>query len=216
MAGLTGSASMTIACFFLLFLQPCRRTEERRGMRRFQNFEREQQLRHELFAFMHWQGAHGSNQSDTSNADSDNPQSSDSSDVDIAVGDISGSDSEQGNGEPDGDNENNDRRSGSDSEKGMGELDGDDKNNGSRNGSSSDSSESNSGEQSDSTADQVEELTNDEKEAYLIESLREWALRPGVLSHRKLDELLTRLHHVFKSVPLSYKSLLGVPSDLDV
>ena len=53
-------------------------------------------------------------------------------------------------------------------------------------------------------ADQVVgelDLTDEEKEQFVIQTLREWASSGGVLSMRKVDELLGKLCFVFKDMP---------------
>lgn len=61
-----------------------------------------------------------------------------------------------------------------------------------------------------------ENLTEEEKEDYIIESIRQWTLSGGVLSMRKLDELLSRLSLVLKKMPKSYKTLLSTDKKADV
>jgi len=51
--------------------------------------------------------------------------------------------------------------------------------------------------------------SDEEKQQYVIEALREWALR-GV-SKKKVDELLALLKPVFTFLPVSYKTLLKTP-----
>lgn len=55
-------------------------------------------------------------------------------------------------------------------------------------------------------------LRQEEVEDYVIESIRDWALNPGILSMTKLDDLLARLSQVFKNMPKSYKTLLNTPN----
>ena len=58
-------------------------------------------------------------------------------------------------------------------------------------------------------------LNEEEKEQYLIRSLREWGSSGGVLSMRKIDALLGKLSLVFRKVPKSYKTLLSTALNLD-
>lgn len=46
---------------------------------------------------------------------------------------------------------------------------------------------------------------------FVCHAIRQWALGAGVLSMRKLDSLLARLHRLFPNLPLSYKTLLNTP-----
>ncbi|KAE8744731.1 hypothetical protein FOCC_FOCC008639 [Frankliniella occidentalis] len=64
--------------------------------------------------------------------------------------------------------------------------------------------------------DDVANMTSEEKEAYLCQSLQEWASSGGVLSMRKIDELLQKLSYVFSSVPKSYKTLLGTTENAPI
>lgn len=57
---------------------------------------------------------------------------------------------------------------------------------------------------------------DEEKQQYVIESIREWALEGENLSMRKLNGLLNRLHPVFPKCPKSYKTLLNTPSNIPV
>jgi len=57
---------------------------------------------------------------------------------------------------------------------------------------------------------------DEEKQQYVIESLREWALEDGNLSMKKLDSLLKRLHPAFPKCPKTYKTLLNTPSSIPV
>lgn len=62
-----------------------------------------------------------------------------------------------------------------------------------------------------------EPLNEMEKEAYLKNLIKEWALEPGVLSISKLDSLLGRLGKAFPSIPKSHKTLLGcAKSKIDI
>lgn len=63
----------------------------------------------------------------------------------------------------------------------------------------------------------VIEFENDvEREEYIIESIREWALDVGHLSMKKLNDLLNRLSVVFPRIPRNYKTLLGTPDHINV
>lgn len=62
----------------------------------------------------------------------------------------------------------------------------------------------------------IEFENNAEKEEYIIESIREWALDVGHLSMRKLNDLLNRLSVVFSRIPRNYKTLLGTPDYINV
>ena len=68
-----------------------------------------------------------------------------------------------------------------------------------------------SGDSNDSEGEPVEpvEMTEEGKEDFLIQALREWASSGGVLSMRKVDELLGKLAFAFQRIPLSYKTLLS-------
>ncbi|KAK3911583.1 Halomucin [Frankliniella fusca] len=54
------------------------------------------------------------------------------------------------------------------------------------------------------------------REQYIINSIREWALRPGVLSMTKLDDLLHSLKAALPNIPLSYKTLLQCDYENDI
>lgn len=54
------------------------------------------------------------------------------------------------------------------------------------------------------------------KKRKLIEVLRIWALESGLLSMRKLDLLLIKLKPLFPNIPLSYKTLLNTPSNIQI
>lgn len=55
-----------------------------------------------------------------------------------------------------------------------------------------------------------------EKEQYVIDSVREWAQEPGVLSMTKLDHLLHRLSVVFPNMPLTYTTLFACDYDFKI
>jgi len=165
-----------------------------------------QSLRNQILTIPSKQG-----NSESSDVDSENPQSSDESHEEIPSAHSQNSDvdsetpqshEEIPSAHSASENEQHEPNSTSDSEPGSDD--------GAIGGDSFPSSDSPGSDSSDT------ELTEEEKELYLIETLKEWALSPGVLSYNKLDDLLGRLHHVFKSVPVSYKTLLGVPPDLGV
>jgi hypothetical protein len=59
-------------------------------------------------------------------------------------------------------------------------------------------------------------LTEEEKEMYLVESLRQWGSSPGVISMRKIEKLLIRLSAVFTKVPRTYKTLLNTGSEAGI
>ncbi|XP_070523068.1 uncharacterized protein [Cardiocondyla obscurior] len=67
-------------------------------------------------------------------------------------------------------------------------------------------------ESSSSDDEQEFNFTNNEKGEYVKIVLKEWACEPGILSKRKLDDLLAKLHPIFPNLPLSYKTLLETPS----
>lgn len=62
----------------------------------------------------------------------------------------------------------------------------------------------------------LRDLTEEEKESYVIESIRKWATSGGILSMRKIDELLARLSFVYKKMPKSYKTLLSTEKQVGV
>ncbi|KAK3909809.1 Halomucin [Frankliniella fusca] len=55
-----------------------------------------------------------------------------------------------------------------------------------------------------------------DKEQYVIDTLREWAQLPGVLSMTKLNDLLHRLSVVFPRMPLCYNTLFHCPYNFDI
>lgn len=83
-------------------------------------------------------------------------------------------------------------------------------------------------ESSSSDASEEEEITDEEgdgrpvfandneKEQYVIDTVREWAQEPGVLSMTKLDHLLHRLGIVFPRMPLTYTTLFACEYDFDI
>ncbi|XP_071578935.1 uncharacterized protein [Temnothorax nylanderi] len=58
--------------------------------------------------------------------------------------------------------------------------------------------------------------TEKQKDNYVAENLREWAIHEGSISKKKLDNLLHRLNPVFPTLPKSYKTLLRTLKHLDV
>ncbi|XP_024879120.1 uncharacterized protein LOC112459317 [Temnothorax curvispinosus] len=61
------------------------------------------------------------------------------------------------------------------------------------------------------------QFENDEDRSfYALATLREWALEGGVLSMKKLNNLLLRLRVLFPNLPKSYKTLLQTPPILGV
>lgn len=58
--------------------------------------------------------------------------------------------------------------------------------------------------------------TEAEKEQYVNDSVRAWALQPGLLSMTKLDDLLHRLSHVFPRMPLTYTTLFQCDYNFDI
>lgn len=88
--------------------------------------------------------------------------------------------------------------------------------------SSSDNNTTNSSEneQSESTTDNENGIfqfcNNETKEIYVTETIREWALKGGALSMRKLDDLLLRLNVIHPNLPKNYKTLLKTPSHLNI
>lgn len=80
--------------------------------------------------------------------------------------------------------------------------------------SASEQFESNSDNDNDN--ENIYEFPNDEaKEIYVRETIREWVLK-GVLSMKKLDDLLSRLNVVHPNLPTNYKTLLRTPSCLNI
>lgn len=77
-------------------------------------------------------------------------------------------------------------------------------------------------EQSGSTSDNDDDdnvfqfPNNEAKELYVTETIREWALEGGVLSMKKLNNLLLRLNVVHRTLPKNNKSLLKTPSHLNI
>lgn len=69
----------------------------------------------------------------------------------------------------------------------------------------------------DNNRGNVLEFHNDaEREEYIIETVREWALEAGHLSMKKLNNLLSRLHVIFPRMPRNYKTLLHTPAHINV
>lgn len=59
-------------------------------------------------------------------------------------------------------------------------------------------------------------VTEDEKEDYLVDCLKYWGQSGGVISMRKLDELLHLLNPVWPKVPLTYVTLLQSSKNLGI
>jgi len=79
------------------------------------------------------------------------------------------------------------------------------------------SHDSNSSE-NNSDIDEEEHLqfaNENERGQYVVRILREW-VQEGGISMRKLDSLLAKFHHVFPIVPLSYKTLLQTPNQINI
>ncbi|KAK3927629.1 Cytochrome c heme lyase [Frankliniella fusca] len=55
-----------------------------------------------------------------------------------------------------------------------------------------------------------------EKEQYVIDSIRDWAQKPGLLSLTKLDDLLHLLSVVFPNMPLTYTTLFQCDYQFDI
>jgi hypothetical protein len=58
--------------------------------------------------------------------------------------------------------------------------------------------------------------TEEQKANYVKENLREWATYDGIISKKKLDNLLLILNPVFPTLPKSYKTLLRTPKNLEI
>lgn len=175
----------------------------RRAARQLQNIERIQGLRDQLRDYIRENENNQTSDTSSSDIDSENPSSGVSDSDQLSDHDnINDLNVDSDNGQ------NVDVMS----------VDGDNSSDGEQervDAAQSDSSGSDHGSV-DSNEQRADDLTADEKEAYVIESVREWALSPGVLSYKKLDDLLHRLHFVYENMPVSYKTLLGVPSELEI
>lgn len=58
--------------------------------------------------------------------------------------------------------------------------------------------------------------TDAEKEQYAIDTIRDWAQQPGLLSMTKLDDLLHRMKWIFPRMPLTYTTLFQCDYDYDI
>ncbi|KYN08256.1 hypothetical protein ALC62_00767 [Cyphomyrmex costatus] len=58
--------------------------------------------------------------------------------------------------------------------------------------------------------------TEEQKANYVKENLREWATYDGIISKKKLNNLLLRLNPVFPTLPKNYKTLLHTPKHLEI
>ncbi|KYN24347.1 PREDICTED: uncharacterized protein LOC108758228 [Trachymyrmex cornetzi] len=58
--------------------------------------------------------------------------------------------------------------------------------------------------------------TEEQKTNYVKENLREWATYDGIISKKKLDNLLLRLNPFFPTLPKTYKTLLSTPKHLEI
>lgn len=82
--------------------------------------------------------------------------------------------------------------------------------------SSATSDASGSESENSDDAEPVEFPDEGAKEAFIVNNIREWGSEGGVLSLKKLDNLLHRLKPALPSLPLSYKTLLGTPRAINV
>jgi len=157
----------------------------RRAARRVRDIERAEILRSRLRDFIHRENERDVTSSD-SDLDNDDPQSV------VSNRDTSGENSDHGpnnivdNVDIDIDNNNVGQ---DDSSDGDNALDGED--------NAVENNVTGSDRESGESDDEVhQELTPEEKEVFVIESLREWALSPGVLSYNKLDQLSQKLPYI--------------------
>lgn len=84
---------------------------------------------------------------------------------------------------------------------------------------SSDNSNSDSENNTDIEEERPEYLQftdENERGQYVVKILREWVQEGGIMSMRKLNSLLEKLHRVFPIIPLSYKTLLQTPSQINI
>lgn len=84
---------------------------------------------------------------------------------------------------------------------------------------SSDNSNSDSENNTDIEEERPEYLQftdENERGQYVVKILREWVQEGGIMSMRKLNSLLKKLHRVFPIIPLSYKTLLQTPSQINI
>lgn len=79
---------------------------------------------------------------------------------------------------------------------------------------------SNSEYNSESNCNEEQEhlqFANDnERGQYVVKILRDWIQEGGIMSMRKLDSLLAKFHRMFPNVPLSYKTFLQTPDQIDI
>ncbi|KAE8739082.1 hypothetical protein FOCC_FOCC015424 [Frankliniella occidentalis] len=72
-------------------------------------------------------------------------------------------------------------------------------------------------EDSDNAGEHQINFADDERGVYLAQNVREFAQCGGIMSMRKLNNLLKRLHPLAPNhLPLSYKTLLGTPVTVEV
>jgi len=180
----------------------------RRAERVVFNLERVRELRNELFNL---QPDAVANEDSDSSGNVESPVESDSGSVDNSQNDESDNVA-GGNAQADGQEEmdNGGDLGGESDDDNVVVADGD--NNGEPNEVEIADAENNGGDADDPNRN----LNEAEKEEYLVESLRSWACSGGVLSRRKIDEILIKLSVVFKTVPKSYKTLLRTAKNLDI
>lgn len=73
--------------------------------------------------------------------------------------------------------------------------------------------------ENNSDMDEEEHLqfaNENERDQYIVRCLRDWVHEEGIMSMRKLDSLLSKLHRAFPTVPLSYKTLLQTPKRINI
>lgn len=120
--------------------------------------------------------------------------------------------SEDGNNDCQNDNYNDSNHSNDD----IDSIDSDHFNNSSDEHDNDDSESIPSDENSDHDQIELHFENKEEEEAYFVKTLRIWALESGLLSMRKLDSLLVALKPLFPSIPVSYKTLLNTPSNIEI
>ena len=82
---------------------------------------------------------------------------------------------------------------------------------------SEDSSSEHERSGNDSDQDNPQVFRNEEeRELYVVETVRDWARTSSVKSMNALDKLLKGLHVAHPTLPLSYKTLLETPTDLNL
>lgn len=72
--------------------------------------------------------------------------------------------------------------------------------------------------ENNSDIDEEEHLqfaNENERGQYVVRILREW-VQGGIMSMRKLDSLLAKFHRAFPNIPLSYKTLLQTPNQINI